>query len=89
MQTRDQRDQLALERTNLGNLRTFYAAIRTAISLLGLGAGFWKLFEHGFFHTLGIVALCGSIVVFAFGIYRFLSYRKFLKREFGITDRVG
>ncbi len=72
--------ELAIARTSLGNVRTYLATIRTSIALLGLGAGFWKLFTHGFFHTLGLGALAISILVFIYGTLSYKMYKAFIDR---------
>jgi putative membrane protein len=74
------RDHLAIDRTVLANERTFLAYIRTALTLLVVGASFIKFFDS---MTLGIVGwslLPFAAGVFAFGMWRY-GYTKALIRK--------
>jgi len=73
-------ERLALERTVLGNVRTFFSAIRTSIALLALGASFFKFFDHSFFHTIAVLAIICSVTVIFFGTAQYFAYQRYLNR---------
>ncbi len=69
-------DVLAMQRTVLGNTRTFLAIIRTAMTLLAVGVGLLQLLTHAFFHFLAVALMGLSVVVFVFGIIDYVYFHR-------------
>ncbi len=74
------RDQLALDRTELANERTFLAYVRTALAFLGGGLALLQFGDTAWARVLGSVALPLSVLVGAYGAWRFWSVRHRLGR---------
>jgi putative membrane protein len=71
------RDYLAAERTHLANERTLLAYLRSAIMLLITAITIIKLFEGDIvMETVSFVLGPLSLLVGAFGVYRFQKTRK-------------
>lgn len=73
-------DRLAIDRTNLGNKRTLFSSIRTAIGLFGVSAALLKLFQHNFLHIIGHVFNVLSVLMLFYGYGLYRSYDKYLSR---------
>lgn len=80
------RDFLALDRTILANERTFLAWIRTALSVIGAGIGLIKVFENVLLDTIGFSMIPLGMIVFIWGIYKFLKVRKDLSNLSDIKE---
>jgi putative membrane protein len=65
------RDHLAIDRTALANERTFLAYIRTALTLLVVGASFIKFFDSLALEVVGWAFMPVGVVVFAYGVRRY------------------
>jgi len=74
------RDRLALDRTELANERTFLAYVRTALAFLGGGLALLQFGDTAWALVLGTVALPLSVLVSAYGTWRFWSVRRRLGR---------
>ena len=86
------RDYLAAERTHLANERTLLAYLRSAIILLITAITMIKLFEDdAVMKTVSFVLGPLSLVVAAFGVYRFQLTRKKLAafEKPGFADRLS
>jgi len=73
-------DQLAIDRTNLGNMRTLLAAIRTSLALLGVGVSLLKFFSHNLLHAIARLSIVFSVVVLIAGIAKYVTYKRYLRR---------
>ncbi|WP_420456287.1 YidH family protein [Rubrivirga sp.] len=73
------RDRLALDRTVLANERTLLAYVRTALALLAGGVTLLHLVDEPWAVVLGGVALPLSVVVGAYGAWRFGAVRRRLR----------
>jgi len=73
-------DALALGRTVLANERTLLAFLRTGVGLSVGGIGVVKFVGHPVIVALGWSAIVLSAPVIIWGVWRFLSIRKFLYR---------
>ena len=71
---------LAKNRTHLANERTLLAYIRTSLALLGLGLIIIKFFPYKNFEILGIIISFFGICLFVFGIKKYYSIRKQVKK---------
>lgn len=67
------RDWLALDRTVLANERTFLAYGRTALALMAAGITLIKVFESDFAIVAGWGFVAAALVVFGFGVQRFVT----------------
>lgn len=67
------RDWLALDRTVLANERTFLAYGRTALALMAAGITLIKVFESDLAIGAGWGFVVVALVVFGFGVQRFLT----------------
>jgi putative membrane protein len=76
------RDRLAMDRTVMANERTFLAYSRTALSIVVVGASFIKFLNSVVFHVLGWCLIPLGIVLFGFGLKRYLHVRKVLLNVF-------
>ncbi|MBN2799144.1 MAG: DUF202 domain-containing protein [Deltaproteobacteria bacterium] len=65
------RDQLALDRTELANHRTWLASARAALTLFVSGASFLQFFDHLWIWGIGWGFIGISGPVLAFGLYRY------------------
>ena len=74
------RDHLALDRTVLANERTFLAYIRTALTLLVVGASFIKFFDSMMLEVVGWAFLPCAIAVFAFGVWRYRHIKGLIRK---------
>lgn len=74
------RDELAIERTVLANERTILAYFRTTLGIIVIGISIIKLFDLYILKISGIILLAIAIMVFIFGIYRFLKIRSFINK---------
>lgn len=70
------RDYLAIERTALANERTFLAYTRSALVLFGSGIGVMHLEMFADIYELGLASAGAAIIVFLFGLWRFLTVKK-------------
>lgn len=70
------RDQLAIDRTALANERTILAYGRTALGLLGAGAGAIELFEAATIILLGWIFVAAAVLVMAIGLASFVRVRR-------------
>ncbi len=75
------RDTLAIERTELANERTFYAGIRTSLTLFVVGLTILKLFQTDWVHTVAWILILASGITMAFILFRFFSFEKMLKND--------
>ncbi len=66
------RDWLALDRTVLANERTLLAYMRTAFTLVISGLTFIKFFQHFAFDVVGYVFIASGVIIFIFGMRRYL-----------------
>ncbi len=73
------RDQLALDRTVLANERTLLAYLRTALALLAGGVALLQLVDETWAELMGFAALPLSVVVAAYGAWRFARARRRLR----------
>lgn len=73
-------DQLAIDRTNLGNKRTLFSSIRTSIGLFGVSAALLKLFQHNILHMIGHLFSLISVFVLIYGVRLYRYYDKYLNR---------
>lgn len=73
------RDWLALDRTILATERTFLAYGRTSLALLATGMTLLKLFDGITFKVAGYVVITGGIVVFFYGLFRFVKMMRHFK----------
>lgn len=73
-------DQLAIDRTNLGNKRTLFSSIRTSLGLFGVAAALLKLFQHDMLHLLGHIFIFISILIFIYGFFLYHHYNQYLNR---------
>ncbi len=64
------RDTLAIERTSLANERTFYSAVRTALTFFIAGVTVIKFVDHPYLIISGWVFLVFSFLFFVFGIHK-------------------
>ena len=76
----NEREYLAIDRTALSNERTFLAVIRTSLALLAVGISLIKFLTHHLFDFLGSSFIGLSILVFIFGIIRYVRYKKYLNQ---------
>jgi len=74
------RDTLAIERTELSNERTFYACIRTGLTLFVVGITMLKLLEDPFFKQIAWLFIAASFVFIFIGFFHYLSNEKAIKR---------
>lgn len=73
------RDHLALERTRLANERTLFAYVRTSLYLLTAGIGIFQVESISRLRALACVCVACGIILFVWGIIRFLQMRKHLR----------
>jgi uncharacterized membrane protein YidH (DUF202 family) len=73
-------NQLAIDRTNLGNKRTLFASIRTSIGLFGVAAALLKLFQHDLLHYIGHLFTVASVLMMVYGIKLYTDYHRYLNR---------
>ena len=73
------RDQLALDRTVLANERTLLAYVRTALAVLAGGVALLHLIDEAWAVALGVAALPTSVLVLAYGSWRFVRVRRRLQ----------
>lgn len=73
------RDWLALDRTILANERTFLAYGRTTLTLVIAGLSFVKFFGHVAYSIIGYAFIAAGMVIFLFGLKRFLKTKKHYK----------
>lgn len=73
------RDHLAIDRTVLANERTLLAYIRTSLGFFATGAALINFTENMKLVSLGYVFICVPIIIFIFGIYRFLKMKRKIK----------
>ena len=76
------RDYLALQRTSLANERTLFSYIRTSLYLILAGFGLIKLEGFESLIWLGYTCFVLSVVIFFFGLYRYLNLKKHLKKYY-------
>lgn len=81
------RDILALERTRLANERTLLTYARTSLYLVVGGVALIKLEEFDNTKAIGVAILVGSVLLFLFGIYRYIRLRKKIKER--LKKQVG
>ncbi len=75
------RDLLAIDRTVLANERTFLAYVRTALTLLISGVGVIGLFQDNLtFMIIGVAFIFVSVIVFFFGLFKFLKKKYHIDR---------
>jgi len=72
------RDELAIDRTVLANERTLLAYVRTALGFLVLGLSFHHFLAQVVYHVLGFVFMGIALLLFAFGVTRYLQVRRSL-----------
>ncbi|NCO97007.1 MAG: DUF202 domain-containing protein [Candidatus Aenigmarchaeota archaeon] len=70
------RDYLAQYRTDLANERTLLAYWRTSFSLFVLGIFLVKFLPSAHFIIFGVIAIALGVLLFFYGIMRFLDYKK-------------
>ena len=73
------RDQLALDRTVLANERTLLAYLRTALALVAGGLTLLHFVDAAWAAVIGGAALPLSVVVGAYGAWRFTRTRRRLR----------
>ena len=74
------RDHLAIDRTILANERTFLAYIRTALTLLVLGASFVRFFDSMTLEIVGWMFVPAAIAVFLWGTWRYRMMAGLIRR---------
>lgn len=70
------RDYLAHDRTHLANERTLLAYWRTALAFLILGGFLIKFISSIYFIILALISIFFGVILFIYGIARYLEYRK-------------
>ncbi|HEU4683544.1 MAG TPA: DUF202 domain-containing protein [Nitrospira sp.] len=80
------RDRLARQRTEMANERTLLAYIRTALGffIVGVPAVWWLDQPH--VQMLGAASLVAGVLCLVVGIRRFLTYRRTMTAQAGVTD---
>ncbi len=73
------RDELAIDRTNLSNERTFLAYMRAAITLIIAGLTFVHFVQTGYLHVVGFLCLPGGIFAGAFGYIRYARMKRMIE----------
>lgn len=81
------RDTLALERTRLANERTLLTYGRTSLYLVVGGVALLKVEQFENTKAIGIAILILSLLLFLFGVYRYVRLRKKIKSQ--LTKQVG
>jgi len=75
-------DWLAIERTRLANERTFLAYFRTALALLAGGVTIVRLDAFQDIHWMGYILLVLAPLVFITGLWRLISVRRKIERQY-------
>ncbi|MDP2729812.1 MAG: DUF202 domain-containing protein [Dehalococcoidales bacterium] len=73
------RDYLAVDRTNLANERTFMAYIRTSLALAAGGGSLIHFLDSVLTNIGGGLLLALAAVILAWGLQRFIWYKRRLK----------
>ncbi len=81
------RDHLALVRTRLANERTLLSYLRSGLYLLLGGIALVQVEGFSRIHWMGFLAMGLSMVFTAFGIYRFISLRRQLRKYYPLPDK--
>lgn len=81
------RDTLALERTRLANERTLLTYGRTSLYLIVGGVALLKVEQFENTKALGIIILVLSLLLFLFGVYRYIRLRKKIKAQ--LNKQIG
>lgn len=81
------RDILALERTRLANERTLLTYGRTSLYLIVGGVALLKVEQFENTKTIGVVILVLSLLLFLFGVYRYIRLRKKIKSQ--LNKQIG
>ncbi|HCO66315.1 MAG TPA: DUF202 domain-containing protein [Dysgonomonas sp.] len=76
------RDFLALERTRMANERTLFSYIRTSLYLLTVGVGIFEIKAIEHLAALGWLCLVSGGILFLFGLYKYIMFKKQLKTYF-------
>ncbi|MBM3500885.1 MAG: DUF202 domain-containing protein [Armatimonadetes bacterium] len=74
------RDHLAIDRTVLANERTFLAYIRTALTLLVVGASFIKFFDSMTLDVVGWAFMPAAVAVLGFGVWRYRQTKALIRK---------
>ena len=74
------RDHLALDRTRLANERTLLAYLRSGVALLLAGSSFIYFADKSWFQWIGLVCLPLGASTLLFGIWRFLTVKRRLRK---------
>ncbi len=80
------RDWLALDRTVLANERTFLAYGRTSLALMAAGITLIKVFESDLAIGAGWGFVVVAVVVFGFGVQRFLKMQGHYRTLSAVED---
>ncbi|HSI89510.1 MAG TPA: DUF202 domain-containing protein [Adhaeribacter sp.] len=73
---REIRDNLAIERTEFANERTFLAFMRTALGLIVAGFSLVQFFQDRFYVWIGVLFLPAGLILGLLGLQKFLTRRR-------------
>lgn len=72
-------DYLAIERTNLANIRTLFAYLRTSLYLLTAGIGILQIKSISRLSGLAWICIIAGILLFIFGFIHYIRIKRQLK----------